>query len=141
MALRKHALKSRACVAPALQPRSERFGKSEVGLTHAQIASRQLPRATVGYEVEADLGTFRERRKASPRDRRDMDEHILAAVIRLNKTIAFRGFEPLHRTHCHFSLSSIRRSIPEPNSIAIAGRNANAGPVSPAIDCGKQPEF
>jgi ATP-dependent DNA ligase len=26
-----------------LQPRSERFGKSEVGLTHAQIASRQLP--------------------------------------------------------------------------------------------------
>jgi len=39
------------------------------GLTHAQIASRQLARATVGYEVEADLGTFRERRKASPLDR------------------------------------------------------------------------
>src|SRR6516165_8050631 len=96
MALRKHALKSRACVAPALQPRSQRFGKSEVGLTHAQIASRRLARATVGYEVEADLGTFRERRKASPLDRRDMDEHILAAVIRLNKTIAFRGVEPFH---------------------------------------------
>ena len=32
-----------------------------MGSTHAQIASRQLPRATVGYEVEADLGTFRAR--------------------------------------------------------------------------------
>src|SRR6516162_2095311 len=67
----------------------------------ASLASRRLARATVGHEVEADLGTFRERRKASPLDRRDMDEHILAAVIRLNKTIAFRGVEPLHRTHCH----------------------------------------
>jgi hypothetical protein len=26
-------------MAPALQPRSKRFGNSEVGLTHAQIAS------------------------------------------------------------------------------------------------------
>jgi hypothetical protein len=65
-----------------------------------------------------------------------MDEHILAAVIRLNKTIAFRGVEPLHRTHRHFSLSSIRRLIPEPKSIAIAGGNANDRPVSPAIDVG-----
>ena len=47
-------------MAPALQPRSERFG-NKVGLTLAQIASRRLPRATVGYEVEADLGTFRAR--------------------------------------------------------------------------------
>jgi hypothetical protein len=33
-----------------------------VGLTHAQIASRRLARATVGYEVEADLtsGVMRE---------------------------------------------------------------------------------
>jgi len=46
---------------PALQPRSQRFGKSEAGLTHAQIVSRRLARAAVGYEVEADLGTFRAR--------------------------------------------------------------------------------
>src|SRR6516165_7345093 len=44
------------------------FG-NEVGLTHAQIASRRLARATVGHEIEADLGTFRERRKASTLDR------------------------------------------------------------------------
>ena len=85
------------------------WNKSEVGLTHAQIVSRQLARATVGYEVEADLGTFRERRKASPLDRRDMDEHILAAVIRLNKTIAFRGveFESVAKNCAHFTVADL----------------------------------
>src|SRR6516225_6573126 len=60
-----------------------------------------------------------------------MDEHILAAVIRLNKTIAFRGVEPLHRTHCHFSLSSV-------NAGAQLYRNRReerqCRPVSPARD-------
>ena len=39
-----------------------------------------------------------------------------------------------------FGLSSIRRSMPEPNSIAIGGRNANAD-CQPCTRCGKQPEF
>jgi len=30
-----------------------------------------------------------------------MDKHILAASVGLNKSIALRRVEPLHRTHCH----------------------------------------
>jgi len=35
--------------------------------------------------------------EAGSLDSRDMDKHILAAALRLNKSVPFLGIEPLHR--------------------------------------------
>ena len=39
-------------------------------------------------------------------DRRDMDEHVAAAAVRLDESIALYWIKPLHRPHRHVSISS-----------------------------------
>jgi hypothetical protein len=47
-------------------------------------------------------------RETCPLDRRYMDEHILAAGIRLNETIPLRRIEPLHFPHRHVDFSMLK---------------------------------
>jgi hypothetical protein len=58
--------------------------------------------ALVGNEFVFDLLTLIEGAEAGAFDRRDMNEHVLAAVaIRLNKPITLGRIEPLHSTGRH----------------------------------------
>ena len=66
-----------------------------------QIASRGLAGTTVGFDIEADLLAFDEAAHASALNRAYVNENILAAVIRLNKSIAFLVIEEFHSTYLH----------------------------------------
>src|SRR5229473_8120912 len=55
----------------------------------------------VGHFLIAHLCTLIECAEPSFFDRGDVHEHILAAVIGLNESIAFCRVEPLHRSSCH----------------------------------------
>src|SRR5262245_64042161 len=60
--------------------------------------------AALGGDFVGDLLALVEAVQTRPLDRADMDEHILAAVTRLDETETFGGVEPLHRTNRHVSL-------------------------------------
>ena len=64
-----------------------------------QILRRSLP--LVGHFLIAHLCTLIQCAEPSFLDRRDVHEHILAAVIGLNESIALCRVEPLHRSSCH----------------------------------------
>src|SRR5260221_7328273 len=69
----------------------KRGGRSrpEAYLSGLQIAGRSLP--ALFLEVEADLLAFAQIAHPRALDRRDMDENVLRAVIRLNETEARLG--------------------------------------------------
>ena len=71
------------------------------GLLHPQILRRFL--ALVRDDVIGDLVALPQL-DAGFLDCRDMDEHVLAAAIRLNKAVALRRVEPLYRTTRHVAL-------------------------------------
>jgi hypothetical protein len=52
-----------------------------------------------------DLLTLVEGRQTGPLNRRNMDENVLAAALRLNEPVTFGRVEPLHDTGRHRSLS------------------------------------
>src|SRR6516162_3473129 len=61
-------------------------------------------------DFELDLLTFIEGREAGSLHRRDMNEHVLSAPLRLDEAVAFGGVEPLYVSCCHLSL--LRKSEP-----------------------------
>src|ERR1700682_6107265 len=63
-------------------------------LAHAQVFCRFL--AAVRHNVVTDLGALVQSAKPGFLDRRDVHEHILAAAVRLNETIALLPVKPLH---------------------------------------------
>jgi hypothetical protein len=81
---------------------------------HREVASglkvlgSSLAAALVLHDFERDLLTFVQGLHAGTLHGRDVNEHILAAVIRLNETKAFLGVEPLHGSSAHRSFSSQR---------------------------------
>src|SRR5690606_32464496 len=65
-------------------------------------------------EFEADLLAFVQRAQAGALDGRNVHEHVLAAVIRLDEAEAFLAVEPLHGAGLHeLSLSGHEFSRPE----------------------------
>src|SRR5690348_8992071 len=56
--------------------------------------------------------------KTSPLNRADMNEHIAAAVVRLNETEALLAIEPLNCTCRHFLLQSANLRTPRDNHAA-----------------------
>src|SRR5206468_76128 len=83
-----------------------RLRREPAGLRHAlpkspdpQILRRSLP--LVGHFLIAHLCTLIECAEPSFLDRGDVHEHILAAVIGLNESIALCRVKPLHRSSCH----------------------------------------
>src|SRR6266498_5576845 len=58
--------------------------------------------SAVLFDLILDLLPFIERAQSSALDCGDVDEHVFAARLRLNKSIALSRIEPLHRAarHC-----------------------------------------
>jgi hypothetical protein len=72
-------------------------------LSQREILSADLAPHLVSLGLEVDLLALSETPKTSPLDRADVNEHILAAVVRLNESEALLAVEPLHSTCRHFS--------------------------------------
>ena len=68
-------------------------------LADPQVFGRRL--ALVWYFIVADFGALVEAAEACSFDGRNVDEDVLSAVIRLDKSIALRRVEPLYCTHRH----------------------------------------
>jgi hypothetical protein len=66
-----------------------------------QIFGRFL--ATVRDDLEAHLRAFLQAGEASPFHRRDVDEHVPAAAVRLNEAIALCWIEPLNCSGRYFA--------------------------------------
>jgi hypothetical protein len=66
------------------------------GSLSAELIGGHLARALVLDELEGDLLTFPEIAHASALDCGDVDEHVLAAIIRLNEAETLGGIEPFN---------------------------------------------
>ena len=83
---------------------------SEVRSGRLEIARRLL--AAFGDDFVADLLAFDERAHSGALDRADVNEHIVAAVVRLNESKALLAVKPLHSTCRHFLLQSAYAQVP-----------------------------
>src|SRR5260221_13145274 len=63
--------------------------------------------ATLGGDLVVDLLAFVQAVEARRLHRADMDEHVLAAVGRLDEPETLGGIEPLHGTCGHYSVSLV----------------------------------
>src|SRR6202035_505637 len=78
-------------------PVLSRAGPGEIRLAGgAQIVGRRLARATIGYDLVADLLAFAQRSKSGAFEGADVNEHVVATVIRLNEAEALGCVKPLH---------------------------------------------
>src|SRR5271157_1315233 len=68
-----------------------------------EVAGGGFARALVGDDLEADLLAFAQMRQARALDGADMDEYVLAAVLRLDEAKALLGVEPLDGSDLHKS--------------------------------------
>src|SRR5262245_51076430 len=82
-------------------------GSTAARSPYAQVLGRCL--SAVRHELIVHLLAFIECRKSGPLDGRDVNEHVLAAVFRLNEPVALGGVEPLHSPCRHVDL---RKEIP-----------------------------
>src|SRR5262245_52800027 len=72
-------------------------------LLSRDAAYRELAGARVGLHVERDLLAFAQRMDAGALERGGVDKHVLAAVVRLNETVAFAAVVELNCTCRHRS--------------------------------------
>jgi hypothetical protein len=66
-----------------------------------EVRGGQLAAALIRHQVELDLLSFDQMIEASLFDGADMDECILAAIIRLDEAEALRRVKPFHGSHRH----------------------------------------
>src|SRR5262245_40622341 len=83
---------------PAFPPGFD-FKANDRGLNHLEISSGLL--AALGHDFEADLLALVQRAHTSTLNRRDVHEHILRAIVRLNDAVAPLSLEKWHRCHSH----------------------------------------
>src|SRR5260370_4980831 len=115
------------------------------GLRHAlpkspdpQILRRSLP--LVGHFLIAHLCTLTECAESSFFNRGDVHEHILAAVIGLNESIALCRVEPLHGSSCH--LGRLPYPIgPQDNLMPISKASKTRRGEPPAPEFRLRPAF
>jgi hypothetical protein len=67
----------------------------------AEITSSRLARTLVSNDFEVNLLTFVETAQASLLDSADMNEHVLATIIRLDEAVALCRVEPFHSSRSH----------------------------------------
>src|SRR6267142_6119962 len=79
--------------------------------SNLEVFSRGL--AAVGDFLVLHRLSFIERRKTGLLDRRNMNEHVLAAIARLDKTKTLGRVKPLHSTFSHHVVSAGSKSINE----------------------------
>src|SRR5262249_367958 len=93
--------------------------------TRFEIVRRLL--AAVADNLVIDDLTLVERSQAGALHRGDMDEHVSAAALRLNETIALRRVEPFHSAGSHLGLlvctnliAAARPSCDRPSEVSVA---------------------
>ena len=67
-----------------------------IALDSFEIVGRRLAGLAIGDHVEFNLLAFIEAAHPRTLDRADMNEHVRAAVIRLDETETLLAVEPLH---------------------------------------------
>jgi hypothetical protein len=83
---------------PAFPPSFD-FKASDRGSGRLYIAGGLL--AALGHDFEADLLALVQRAHASALDRRDVHEHILRAIVRLNEAVALLRIKKFHSSGRH----------------------------------------
>src|SRR5262249_4660112 len=95
---------------PERYPELSSAGETACSLGSGATRSRGDGRETIGCELAgaaildqliADLLTFAQIIKTGALDSADMNEDVLATVIRLDETVAFLGIEPLDGARAH----------------------------------------
>jgi hypothetical protein len=80
----------------------EALGKA-LFLRCRELVGRHLAGALVGDHFEADLLAFREVMHSRALSSADMDEHVVAAVFRLNEAKTLGSVKPLNSAYFHFT--------------------------------------
>jgi hypothetical protein len=83
---------------PAFPPGFD-FKANDRGSNHLEISSGLL--AALGHDFEADLLALVQRAHTSALNRRDVHEHILRAIVRLNEAVALLSIEKFHSSDRH----------------------------------------
>ena len=88
---------------------------------------RRRSRPRIGDQLEPDLLTFTQIVHSGTFNRADMNENVLATVIRLNEPVAFRRIVPLHCAYAMRSLSDVStttrfRDAKSSSSFDLGGR-------------------
>src|SRR6478609_10547650 len=76
---------------------------NRVGLCQREVFGADLAAHFVGLQFEIDLLTIIEAGQTGALDGADVNEHILAAIVRLNEAVALLTVEPLHGTCRHLT--------------------------------------
>ena len=100
-------------------------------LHRAQVLGGRLTALPISDDIERDLLSFAERAQAGALDCADMNEHILAAIIRLDEAEAFLAIEPLHCSVAHgFSFAKsvyLTASRTKPTLLLRCGERSQSG--------------
>src|SRR5262249_38154142 len=88
---------------PNARIRRSRSPETRGRLLNLEIHRRCFSPAVL-FDLILDLLPFIERAQSSAPDRGDVDEHVFAASLRLDKSIALGWIEPLHGAARHFDL-------------------------------------
>src|SRR5919112_467011 len=78
-----------------------RAHKPSGALRGLEVDRGGLAVALIGLELEGDLLALAQAADARALDGADMDEHVLAAAVRLDEAVALGLVEPLHRSRLH----------------------------------------
>lgn len=82
-----------------------------------EVAGGLLAAALVGFHLVGNLLAFGEAAHAGPLDGRDVHEHVVAAVIRLDEPKTLLLVEPLNSTDSHRIPSPLRAYMSEVHAI------------------------
>src|ERR1700691_1276656 len=80
----------------------------------AKLVGRSLARSLVLRELVGQLLAFVQARHPGALHRADVNEHILAAVVRLDEAITLLRVKPLHGPSAHAPVLSIDESAAPP---------------------------
>jgi hypothetical protein len=95
---------------------------SALRLDGAQIGCRGL--SALGHNVERDFLSLVEAAHPGAFDSADVDEHVLAAVIRLDEAEALLAVEPLYGSLRHVNVSLLSSVY---KTVALLGTTAGLG--------------
>jgi hypothetical protein len=93
-----------------------------------KIARRSAAGAFVGDQFEGQLLAILKALQSGLFDCRNVNKHILAAIIGLNESEAFLSVEPLYRTCCHVTYPRVCVRIESPGKNAEIPRMAAQTP-------------
>lgn len=77
-------------------------------LSRSQLPSGHLAAALIAFEFVVELLTFVDRAQGRTFNSRNVDEHVAAAIFRLDETEALGRVEPLHGACCHVAFSTFK---------------------------------